>query len=135
MMTPGDVRPLCKTVNGGAVFSLMSDSEVAEIVSAHNERFGREDYIQPAAILERTRTARAVGYASGRSTLVPGCAAICFALEDEERGEELLLTVELPASDLSRREHRVVEAARRVIPALAATSAGRSRHAALERRG
>lgn len=121
-MIPGDVRPLCKTINGRAVLSTMVDSEIAEFVAAHNERFGREDYIDPSVLMERARTARAAGYASGLTSLVPGLAAICFPIKDDDCGEEILLTVQLPACDLGRREHRIVETARRIIPLIAAHS-------------
>lgn len=125
-MAAGDFRPLCKTINGRAVLSTMPDSEIAELVAAHNERFGREDYIEPSVITERARAARYAGYASGLTSLVPGFAAICFPIKDDDCGEEVLLTVQLPACDLGRREHRVVETARRMIPWLAAHSMGRT---------
>jgi DNA-binding IclR family transcriptional regulator len=116
-LTPGQTRPLCKTVNGLAVLSDMSDHEVEEFVEAHNERFGRQQRVDGRAMLERVRALRGRGYVSGLTPLVPGLAAICFLIADESDGEEVLLTVEVPGNDLDLLERKVVNAVRRLIPA------------------
>jgi IclR family KDG regulon transcriptional repressor len=121
---PGELRPLCRTINGRAVLSHMSDADVREFVCAHNERFGRENYIDLGSLLDRVRAARAAGYASGDAPLVPGFGAICFAIEDDDCGEEVLLTVEVPAAELRLREARIVDAARRLIPDLGSRRGG-----------
>ena len=117
-LTAGQTRPLCETINGLAVLTQMSDPEIKEIVAAHNDSFGRENRIDPTRMLERVRAARGAGYASGLTALVPGLAAICFVIEDDACGEEVLLTVQLPADELRRRERRIVDVARRIIPDL-----------------
>ena len=117
-MAPGDLRPLCKTVNGRAALSHMPDREIIAFVDAHNECFGRENYIDHASIVDRVQAARKAGYASGVAPLAPGFAAICFAITDPSEGDEILLTMQVPAAELRHRESRIVDVARRMIPGL-----------------
>lgn len=118
-LSPGQVRPLCKTINGVASLSHLRDPEIEQIVAAHNECFGRQHLVDRAAILARAHAAKGRGYASGIASIAPGLAAICFVMEDEAAGEEVLLTVQVPAVDLKDRERRIVNTVSRMIPELA----------------
>ncbi len=117
-LSPGEVRPLCKTINGLASLSHLRDDEIEQIVAAHNDRFGRQHAVDGAAILARAHVAKGRGYASGAATIAPGQAAICFVMEDEAAGEEVLLTVQVPAGELQQRERRIVSTVSRMIPEL-----------------
>ena len=112
--------PALRTVNGIALLSRMSDNQIIDIVSAHNDRFGRQKAVQQSEILSRTRSARNRDYASGPAPLFPGIGSVCFYLSDDRKSEELLLSVVLPLGDLAEREASVVRTARKYIRDVAA---------------
>ena len=116
----GERRPVFQTVNGLALLAGMTDCEIETLVEAHNERFGRQGSVTFAEVLRRVRVMPARGYVSGSSALVPGLASICFVVKDENSDEELLIAVQVNASDLSRREPVIVQTARRILPGLMA---------------
>ena len=112
---PGYSIPLLRTLNGIVLLSRMNDVGIIDIVSAHNERFGRQGALHSRDLLARAQSARGRDYASGPSPMFPGVATVCFYLGDTAGPEELLLSIVLPASELAQREARVVGLVRKYI--------------------
>jgi DNA-binding IclR family transcriptional regulator len=114
---PGSHLPVCRTNNGMALLCKKSNAEVEAIIGAHNEKFGRQDFVQPREMLRKVEELRGRGYVSGIAPITPDVGTICFGLSDQESCEEIVLTILVPARELSPKSARILDTVRRVIPA------------------
>jgi DNA-binding IclR family transcriptional regulator len=110
----GSHLPICRTNNGLALLCHKSEAEVEAIVSAHNEKFGRQDFVQPRDLIRRVDQQRHRGYITGCAPITPQMGTVCFCLREDN--EEIILTVLVPARELSVKAGRIVDAVRRTVP-------------------
>ena len=109
----GDSLPLFHTVNGVAVLSRMSDDAVSNFVHRYNEKFGRSNQVSNSEVLSRLRSLRGRDHVSGRSPWCPSMANISFCLADEDRAEEVVLSVVMPINRFAACEASVLVHVRR----------------------